>query len=242
MHDSPAKARLFLWEGHALFFGKITDNALHRHHAAQITIGLDGAFLLKQGGIWQESRAIAIPANLAHQLDGGRTKLAIALVDGASRLGRTIAAGGFSANCDRLEAIPATLGEAKDFVTHLFAHAGLHQVPKVDGRIARVLATLEMPADEPPNAAALASLAALSESRFLHLFKQATGLPLRRYVLWRRIINSTAAAGQGEDLTTAAQSGGFSDSAHFSRTFRETFGFSPSKLLKNSQNIQVITG
>lgn len=237
----PDKARLFLWEGGALFFGPITDNAPHKHHAAQITLGLDGPFRINLNNQWQELRAVAIPANQPHQLNGGSTNLAITLIDGATMLGRTIAAGGFTPSCEHLANIPATLTEAKAFVAHLSAHSASQQARKVDGRIARVLEALTTPADAPPSAASLASLAALSESRFLHLFKETTGLPLRRYILWRRIINSIEAAGQGADLTTAAHHGGFSDSAHFSRTFRETFGLSPSKLLKNSQNIQVIT-
>ncbi len=237
----PDKARLFLWEGGALFLGPITDNAPHKHHAAQITLGLDGPFRLNLNGQWQDTRAIAIPANQPHQLDNGPAKLAIALIDGATALGRTIATSSFTPSHDHLSAIPSTLIEAKAFTAHLFPHSTSQQAPKVDRRIARTLEALTTPADAPPSAAALASLAALSESRFLHLFKQTTGLPLRRYILWRRIINSIEAAGQGADLTTAAHHGGFADSAHFSRTFRETFGLSPSKLLKNSQNIQVIT-
>ncbi len=234
-------AKLFLWEGGALYFGPLSDNALHKHHAAQITLGLDGPFRLKYGGKWQEHRAIAIPANQPHQLDGGASLLAIALIDGATSLGRSIAAGDFAPGCERLSGIPDTLAGARAFVAHLPAHTASQQAPRVDRRIARVMAALATPADAPSNAAALARLAALSESRFLHLFKETTGLPLRRYILWRRIISSIEAAGEGADLTTAAQQGGFSDSAHFSRTFRETFGLSPSKLLKNSQNIQVIT-
>lgn len=222
-----------------MFLGPITDNAPHKHHAAQVILGLNGPFRLN--GQWQERRAIAIPANQPHQLDGGSTTLAIALIDGATKLGRTIASGAFTPSCGHLSSISSTLTEAKAFVTHLSTHSASQQAPAVDRRIERILEALATPADAPQGADALASLAGLSRSRFLHLFKETTGLPLRRYILWRRIINSIEAVGQGADLTGAAHHGGFSDSAHFSRTFRETFGLSPSKLFKNSQNIQVIT-
>ncbi len=237
----PDKARLFLWEGGALFIGPLADTSPHKHHAAQITIGLDGPFRILQNGTWQESRAIAIPPNQPHQLDGGPSALAIALVDGATPLGRAIAAGNVAPRCAALGALPTSLAEAQGFCAHLSGHSLLQPAPEVDRRIARVLAALATPADAPPKAAALASLAALSESRFLHLFKQSTGLPLRRYILWRRIMAALESATQGADLTTAAHHGGFADSAHFSRTFRESFGLSPSSLLKNSQNVQVIT-
>jgi AraC family transcriptional regulator len=40
-------------------------------------------------------------------------------------------------------------------------------------------------------------------------------------------------------LTTAAHEAGFADSAHLSRTFRDTFGLAPSRIFKRSQFIQV---
>ncbi len=241
MPDNEIKARLFFWEGSVLFFGPLSDTTTHSHHAAQITIGLDGPFHLKMSGVLHETRIITIPPNQRHQLDGGQGKLAIALIDGTLDLGRAIAAGGVIPVCDRLNEIPATIDEAKNYLKHLTKHTAQQTTSQIDKRIARVLAVLEKPDDTPTNAATLAKLANLSQSRFLHLFKETTGLPLRRYILWRRIINSIEAAGQGADLTSAAHMGGFADSSHFSRTFRETFGLSPSKLLKNSQNIQVIT-
>jgi len=36
---------------------------------------------------------------------------------------------------------------------------------------------------------------------------------------------------EGASLTEAAHAAGFFDSAHFSRTFRQTFGFAPSTVL-----------
>jgi len=66
----------------------------------------------------------------------------------------------------------------------------------------------------------------LSESRFLHLFKQEVHIPWRPYLLWRRLLCAVGALIKGRSATEAAHIAGFSDSAHLSRTFKKMFGIS----------------
>ena len=72
----------------------------------------------------------------------------------------------------------------------------------------------------------IAYAAGMSKSSFTTLFRANIGMPLRRYVLWRRLNVAVAAIGEGANATLAAHTAGFSDSAHFSRTMKETFGVS----------------
>ncbi|WP_046354117.1 helix-turn-helix domain-containing protein [Pseudoalteromonas luteoviolacea] len=64
----------------------------------------------------------------------------------------------------------------------------------------------------------------LSESRFLHLFSGQVGISWRPYLLWRRMLCALLTMQKGASATEAAFSAGFSDSAHLSRTFKNTFG------------------
>lgn len=73
-------------------------------------------------------------------------------------------------------------------------------------------------------AADVAAQLALSESRFLHLFRAQMGVAWRPYLLWRRLLCAVRRMSQGCSATDAAHQAGFSDSAHLSRTFRSTFG------------------
>lgn len=73
----------------------------------------------------------------------------------------------------------------------------------------------------------IARAAGMSKSSFTKLFRASVGMPLRRYVLWRRLNIAIAAIGEGSDATTAAHQAGFADSAHFSRTMKQMFGVSP---------------
>ncbi len=77
---------------------------------------------------------------------------------------------------------------------------------------------------------AMATAAHLSPDRFRHLFMEETGVGFRAYVLWRRLEYSLAAYVAGDTLTRAAHTGGFADSAHFSRTFRKMFGIAPASV------------
>jgi AraC-like DNA-binding protein len=83
--------------------------------------------------------------------------------------------------------------------------------------------------------AALAKAVCLSSSRLAHRFREATGVPLRRYVLWCRLRAAAEAAMRGSNLTEAAHLAGFADSAHLSRTFRAMFGVTPSLLFKRGR-------
>jgi AraC-like DNA-binding protein len=109
---------------------------------------------------------------------------------------------------------------------------GLGAREKPDGRI---LSALQRMRDEPHKSHSLAELGAcagLSTSRFLHLFKEQTGIPLRRYRLWIRMAAAVGAFRSGGSLTEAAHAAGFASSAHFSAAFRDMFGMMPSEFLK----------
>jgi AraC-like DNA-binding protein len=55
-------------------------------------------------------------------------------------------------------------------------------------------------------------------------------MPLRTYVLWRRLLQVWTLLMQGQSLSQAAHAVGFADSAHLSRTSRTMFGTTPSAL------------
>lgn len=107
----------------------------------------------------------------------------------------------------------------------------------IDPRILRCIEEIGNK-DDTVSARQMADLLHLSESSFLHIFKEQTGLTYRRMILWVKLFKSFQYHHQFSNLTQLAHHCGFSDSAHFSRTFRETFGISPRFLIKNSRFIQ----
>ena len=61
------------------------------------------------------------------------------------------------------------------------------------------------------------------------------GIAYRAFVKWRKLLATLESVSCGADLTQAAHEGGFADSAHFSRTFKDTFGLTPSDALFHLQ-------
>jgi AraC-like DNA-binding protein len=100
--------------------------------------------------------------------------------------------------------------------------------PALDPRLARVLQWLNTNPADPTPAGHLAEVSGLSVSRFLHLFSQEIGVPFRRFRIWIRLRAASQMALSGRSLTDAAHSAGFSDSAHFARLHRDSFGVTPS--------------
>ncbi len=72
---------------------------------------------------------------------------------------------------------------------------------------------------------------ALSPSRTRHRFVEEAGVPLKRYVLWRRLRMACIMRDAGASATRAAHDTGFSDAAHLARTFRAMFGSTVTRVL-----------
>ena len=99
-----------------------------------------------------------------------------------------------------------------------------------DARVLSAIAHIVARIHDAPSLEEVASLVHLSPSRFRHLFVAETGMPMRTYVLWRRLLHVWSLLMRGETLTSAAHAAGFADSAHLSRTARAMFGLPPSVL------------
>jgi AraC-like DNA-binding protein len=75
----------------------------------------------------------------------------------------------------------------------------------------------------------------LSPNHLLDLFKKNTGTSMRKFRLWQRVWFAAEKLGEGFSLTDAAQTAGFADYAHFSRTYRALNGSSISVANRNTE-------
>jgi AraC-like DNA-binding protein len=100
----------------------------------------------------------------------------------------------------------------------------------LDKRIEKVIKQIKSKPDV--KFADLLSICELSESRLIHLFKKETGTNIRRYILWCRIQRALRLMAFGSSLKQSARQSGFTDAAHFSRTFVSMHGIAPSLMLK----------
>lgn len=216
------------------------DAAFHAHHAIQMTASLAGDLALSTEHETLRAPMLAVAADARHRFEA-HGLLAFIFVEPESQMGRALTAKLFakrplvaldSPGVDALlRRLAATFDERLDNETLLqIGRAVVEQlVPDTQGRLpdARVQRIIDYAAahlDEPLSLETASEGIHLSPSRLRHLFVEQTGLAFRTYVLWLRLVKAVQVYSEGSSLTEAAHAAGFSDSAHFSRIFRRTFG------------------
>ena len=240
-------ARLHFFRERALAITRSADSGWHAHRALQVTVALDGGFLCEREGEPAARVCFAAFAPMQrHRIRGEGALIAYLFFDVGPRAWQQWRAGGGEAQAPdamTLDALHA-LSKRPDDPTRIDADAealaarwcaqawpGLAPTVPIDARLKRALDAL----DADPLAAwthrSLAERAHLSPSRFQVLFREATGLPVRNYLLWRRLLEATARLQAGEAVTAAAHATGFADAAHLSRSYRRIIGAAPSSLL-----------
>jgi AraC-like DNA-binding protein len=260
MNESIMRARFFFFTGLGVFLGPMEDALDHRHHAVQLVLGLDGAFEVWAGTVKHDGLAAIIAPNHPHRFKGKGRRHAVLLLDPElSAYASIIGAMGKESGVTMLDPSPVER-ELQGFLSSLhsppectivkdlcektfrrLSRAGLEETPDTDARISAAKSFISRAPDRKAPIAVVAREVGLSEGRLIHLFKEHTGIPIRRYILWLRLIEAVERAMGSVSLTVAAHDAGFSDSAHLSRTFKRMFGITPSFLFKNSQFIQVIS-
>ena len=109
----------------------------------------------------------------------------------------------------------------------------------LDPRIIRAIARIGKFSGEPVTASACAAEAGLSASRFLHLFKQETGISFRSFRAWKRARHLLHFANQDLNLAHLAQDIGYPDSTHFSHSIRRFYGLKPRAIFSGSRDLAI---
>ena len=109
----------------------------------------------------------------------------------------------------------------------------------LDPRVTRAIARIERFSGEPATADSCAAEAGLSASRFLHLFKEETGISFRSFRAWKRARHLLNFANQDLNLAHLAQDIGYPDSTHFSHSIRRFYGLKPRAIFVGSRDLAI---
>jgi AraC family transcriptional regulator len=246
---------VLIWPGRAIYVGPLLENEAHAHHAIQISIALRRTLSLQAPPDlrWRAYRGVATAPDQVHRircrdlvvqiyfdpegaagvaLRQGMGKAGVQAID-SDDLGTRAAAAlrpGTDGQPDAERAarfIDELTGfSAPDYSRHL-----------IDPRVQATLTAVHALPGRRASLSTLADRVALTPGRLGALFRRDIGIPLRRYLLWLRLIDAIEALSHDANLTEAAHDAGFSDSAHFSRTFRRMFGMPPSAL--RSEHVEI---
>jgi AraC-like DNA-binding protein len=241
------------WDGGAVFLGRHGGVVPpHAHYAIQVCFGsTPNGVALRTGedDAWTTFEGGGIvPSRQPHSMDVRMTPYsAVLFVEPETREGRALTELHLH---DGIAAIPeATLAGPRDALFSAWldqrdAHAitaacwgvigaltgGVAPSVASDPRILRAIAYVKAHLADSPTLEQVAAEACLSPSRFRHLFVEETGMALRPYILWRRLLHVWELLMVGESLSTAAHLAGFADAAHLTRTSKRMLGMPPSLL------------
>lgn len=237
----------YIDESWGLFVGQLNDNVAHKHFAIQISLTADGKlFITDENKTHSFLHSCFINANVTHRLSADGPAM-IMLINPLSSIGHqlylkfksaTIIDGGeifkelsklFHDYLNNNIPFTSLLEGSRQYLIGLQCvceqenHIG-------EDRIYKAIQYLEQNYDRVVSLKEIAGYCFLSPTRFLHLFKETTKVNFRRYQLWNKLIKSLPYLNR-QSITQTAHQFGFTDSSHYTRTFKETFGINPKFLL-----------
>ena len=211
----------YVWPTEFLVLADFLDASRHHHSALQLMVGIDGVVGMDFGDGWVSLHGALVDTDVPHALDGSGGLFGLGWIESESPLGeglrRVLDGRGWAPLEEEIAteiaaAIAPCLGEA---VTCDVAHRRWRSAiavltgvsddrPVTDERIVSVLLHLRETPRPPPRVVDLARLAHLSESRLQHLFREQVGVPIRRYLLWHRLLTAMGLIADGHGVTEAA--------------------------------------
>jgi AraC-like DNA-binding protein len=228
---------VWLWPGQAVYAGPSLNLEPHSGSVWCFAVGIDGPLTVTTpDGLSCEGGSLLIPPRLTHQLKVlGRGLVSCYLEPTSvraeacrSRMSQWRGEIGVAHVAESQLAFTPTDDQSACGWLDLAAAAAQRVI---DPRIAAAAHRIrEDPATAVPSHE-LATDSGLSESRFLHLFRDELGTSLRRYRIWVRLVHAGTAIGAGANLTEAAMKSGFASPSHLADRFKSTFGLSASQLL-----------
>lgn len=239
-----------------IVYPRVARQTPHAHRFIELVVSLDGRAISIDYG----DRVVTAPAQIVGPLSehaivqcGPVARLYVAIgmrriaplqtltgiVPGSHReLASAIASLGPHPGAEVSERL--TLGWQRDWLPTYDA------APQIDPRIEQSLRRINALSDPKATRTELAEQVGLSPSRFASLFLEEMGMPLRRYIIWRRVLIALEFLKAGEGTTQAAAAAGFSDAPHLCRSYRATFGSPPSllpvgRLVQHGEGLEFLT-
>jgi AraC-like DNA-binding protein len=232
-----------VWPAAMIVWGPGFRSTAHRHHCVQLVMTLSGVLRARGGPeeSWTKCGAALVRPDAVHEIDAPGKTVIIGFIDAESEIGAAL-----SERITRdIACVPphevarwrAMLGPTPNsrrverWLTDCLVRR--KRVVTIHPRVRRVLAHLRNHRGllDDSSLKTLAGIAGLSQSRFMHVFTESVGVPVRPYILWLRLQRAACDLMNSASVTGAAHAAGFSDAAHLTRTFRRMLGTTPTDIV-----------
>jgi AraC-like DNA-binding protein len=199
-------APAFAWPAALFLWGPGSWSDLHRHHSVQLVFALRGSIRFRERARarWVSCGAVVVNPDAWHEIDARGAQVLIGFVDVESDVGAAL---GNSAGSNLSLIPPRTIAHWRSKLGDPDSLTAARVEPWVRDTL-------------------------LPHRRLMHLFTASVGVPLRPYVLWLRLQYAAGELARGRSAAAAGHEAGFSDAAHFTRTFRRMLGATPRQVLR----------
>lgn len=255
-HELPSL--LYLWDRRTCFLGRLQGNLCLSQAAATLVVGLDQPLQLVQGRHRYSSHSALLPAGIELEIRELEGRVGVCYLDPFNedfrRLGERFQLTDSALRVqfdqqpqliDALSLLHEQQAEPEAVAAYLDQLIGTTPLPGArppDPRILQAVALIKGDVGSNLSADYLARQVGLSVPRLTQLFRETLGISMRRYRQWHRLFVTTCAVARGQTLTHAALEAGFTDSAHFSHTFRSIIGLKPSEMLRQAGGVRLFAG
>jgi AraC-like DNA-binding protein len=252
INKNPYAATLYVWNCMSAFFFSSHLTPFHSHNTMQVVFDIRKKFKCRlHNGDWGLYKSIIIKENAIHQLDANGGVQLLIYLDAGTEMAKAInlkylqQSDICSPGLDILDIVmPGQLEQCligpdielleKIVYQLLSALADRQKFVPADERVAAVLKLLATDNLERMTIGLLAGKVFLSESRLRSLFRQVTGVPLHRYIIWNRIMLAMTRILNGATIADAAIYCGFTDASHLHKLMLRMFGVRPSQFIKDN--------
>jgi len=249
-------AKLYLGVKRTLFIGEINEPVKSIQPASTITFSLDKPIKLIYGNDKKEieTRSFLLPPDKDIIINSNDSPVAVCMLD---PLGSDYAAlstlmrkndepvkfdieneSSYISEFKKFYYEELTLEKVDQYFSEIFS-GHIEHIHKIDPRVVKVIELIQLHVEENVSTEYFANEIGVSSPRLVQLFREQVGIPIRRYRLWHRLFCATRKFGITKSLSTGAHAAGFSDAAHFNRTFKRMMGMAPSKWLSQPNGIKI---
>lgn len=257
--NSNHSSDLYLWADVAAVFFSNSITPYHCHNTLQIVFDLRRGFKCKtQNSPWSKYNNLIIKENVFHKLDSRGSLLLILYLDAKSDRAKMLNERMLSGkeifeseinlhNSPILKKVQKAILVPDDVHFKMVIDELLFTLNSgkcstvTDPRIKALYEFLARNHTQKSTVELLAQQVFLSKSSLRSLFKEQTGLPLHRFIIWNNVQHAITLLMNGSSVKDAAIETGFVDTSHFNKTLTSMFGITPSAFVKTKHEYKAVS-